>query len=549
MYIEPNTTIYLLRNIPMDNSYRDSLYFASETAQINYFTSKIALTFNNQTYQRKGRGYIRLQCDTPAKMSTAYNCNYVMFKNTSFENKWFYAFITSVEYINNAVLEIQYEIDVLQTWYFDYEMDECFIQREHVPDDSLGLHTLPEPVEIDNVYVTDEEDEILTTSGMNWTAIIYTSYFGSGQAGEHPENEGTVVSGLFSGSRAIPVDLSFDHSYLRLQWVLSALVQANAVESITAILMIPTEIIDGLYEADWSGISADSVGIPEVTWNSVYPADKRYSCPFTRPGLNSNDTLDGYVPRNKKMFTFPYTCLYVHNTVGQSQVYRFEQFDYNGLIQANKPPFKLWSQFAGNAEMILMPMGYKGQSINFTETVPMSEFPLLSFNYDVYKAWLASGGRAETILNLVGGATTAIASGMSGNLYGTIQGGYQVANTAIDIYKKAIEPNKQVGTNQGSTAVANRFLNFKFLRQSVRREVAITIDNFFTRFGYNVSIRKRPNKHNRTRYTYIKTVDSTLSGSIPVNDANKICHIYDSGITWWADHDNVGNYSYTNSTL
>ena len=32
------------------------------------------------------------------------------------------AFIKSVEYINNGVSEIEFEIDVMQTWHFNYNL-------------------------------------------------------------------------------------------------------------------------------------------------------------------------------------------------------------------------------------------------------------------------------------------------------------------------------------------------------------------------------------------------------------------------------------------
>lgn len=51
------------------------------------------------------------------KAEDLYDCNYLAFQNTSFGSKWFYAFITSVEYVNNITSEITFEIDVLQTYF------------------------------------------------------------------------------------------------------------------------------------------------------------------------------------------------------------------------------------------------------------------------------------------------------------------------------------------------------------------------------------------------------------------------------------------------
>lgn len=559
MYIEPNTTIYLLRNIPMDNSYRDSLYFENATAQINYFTSKIALTFNNQSYQRKGRGYIRLQCDTANKMSIAYGCNYLMFKNTSFENKWFYAFITSVEYINNAVLEIQYEIDILQTWYFDYTMDECYIIREHVPDDTIGLHTLPENLDTGGYYVCNAEKYLIDMT--QTTALVFSTYQVVEQGETHVA--GQILGGIYQGCFVYPfpmhdftndgTTMTKDESVSCMNNFLDYLTNKNQVESITAIVLVPDAIVPS-YTATYTQGVGGAYAIQGVTWSD---APREYTKSTQEQGeatgVSRPATINDYVPRNNKIFTFPYCCLYVHNTLGDGQTYRWECFNNNRGVGI----FRIETQLTPNPECILLPYGYKGQTLNFDESIPLSEFPMLSFNYDAFKAWIASGGLARDIINL--GSTTG--NSLIGASFASEERALQagvgagmniatgVANTIADVVIHSIQPNVLKGNQQGSTMIANELLGYKALSITVRREVAIYIDNYFTRFGYNVCARKVPNKHNRTRYTYIQTDKATLSGSIPVNDANRICAIYDSGITWWADHDNVGNYSYTNATL
>ena len=77
-----------------------------------------------------------------------YDCNYLMFQNTNFGNKWFYAFINSVEYINNDVAEIQFEIDDIQTWFFDFDFNSTYVLRQHSYTDIIGENILPEPVMI-----------------------------------------------------------------------------------------------------------------------------------------------------------------------------------------------------------------------------------------------------------------------------------------------------------------------------------------------------------------------------------------------------------------
>lgn len=150
MYIAPNTTIILLQGVPLDNTYTDTIFFANATAQYNHFYGVDTDRYNRkifteQSYQRIGRGRIRLQVSA----DEVYNYNYLMYRNTNYSNKWFYAFITKApEYVNNLVCEIEFEIDVMQTWFFDYELEMSFVERETQATDVAGDNILDEPVEL-----------------------------------------------------------------------------------------------------------------------------------------------------------------------------------------------------------------------------------------------------------------------------------------------------------------------------------------------------------------------------------------------------------------
>ena len=112
MHIEPGTNIKILKDCPLDTTYDHTIYFADKASQTNYFVGLTKYTLTNYTYQRVKRGVARVGI----KADNLYDCNYMMFQNTNYGNKWFYAFIKSVEYVNNETSEITFEIDVMQTW-------------------------------------------------------------------------------------------------------------------------------------------------------------------------------------------------------------------------------------------------------------------------------------------------------------------------------------------------------------------------------------------------------------------------------------------------
>lgn len=151
MYIQPNTNIILLKGVPLDNTYSDTIYFADTTSQYNHFISYTNKMFPAQTYQRVNKRTLRVQI----KADDIYDYNYLMFRNASYGTKWFYAFINRVNYINDNTSEVVYELDVMQTWMFEAVLEPSYVEREHSATDVIGENIAPEPVSIGDIRCTD----------------------------------------------------------------------------------------------------------------------------------------------------------------------------------------------------------------------------------------------------------------------------------------------------------------------------------------------------------------------------------------------------------
>ena len=52
--------------------------------------------------------------------------------NENYGTKIFYAFITGMEYINDACTKIYITTDVVQTWQFDLNFKDSFIERDMI---------------------------------------------------------------------------------------------------------------------------------------------------------------------------------------------------------------------------------------------------------------------------------------------------------------------------------------------------------------------------------------------------------------------------------
>lgn len=126
MAITPQTNIRLLKT-PFELDNKNQLTFINEEAQRNYFLNLPHIEEDNCTYQRKDN-VIRF----PAHIDTILSYNYVMYQNENYSDKWFYAFITNMRYLNDSVTEISITTDVFQTWQFDFIFKASFIEREMI---------------------------------------------------------------------------------------------------------------------------------------------------------------------------------------------------------------------------------------------------------------------------------------------------------------------------------------------------------------------------------------------------------------------------------
>lgn len=124
--ITPNTNIILL-DVPLTLDSKNQLRFISREAQTNYFLSLPHIIEENATYQRKD-GVVRF----PAKVDDIRHFNYCMYQNENYSNKWFYAFITGMRYINDGMTAISISTDTWQTWQFDLKFYPSFIEREMI---------------------------------------------------------------------------------------------------------------------------------------------------------------------------------------------------------------------------------------------------------------------------------------------------------------------------------------------------------------------------------------------------------------------------------
>lgn len=135
--------LVLCKGVELEPNYEHTFDFENSTQQGEYFQSKAYKTYNeflrikdkntsllNSVVSRDNYDYVKV----PEKIEEVRECTYMFFQeDTSLVNpsKIYYAFITNSYYVNDECSIVEYEIDVMQTFLFDYSIESAYISREH----------------------------------------------------------------------------------------------------------------------------------------------------------------------------------------------------------------------------------------------------------------------------------------------------------------------------------------------------------------------------------------------------------------------------------
>jgi hypothetical protein len=104
-------------------------------------------------------------------------------------------------------------------------------------------------------------------------------------------------------------------------------------------------------------------------------------------------------------------------------------------------------------------------------------------------------------------------------------------------------PNMAVGTSMPNITAGGRFLDFYFYHCHIRDDEVMRIDDFLSTYGYAVNRVKQPNLTGRAYWNFVQTKDAVIAGDMPSSSKEAIGKIFDGGITFWHNGDQVGNYA------
>ena len=511
-YIEPNTDLVLCENVPLDPTYEHTWWFPATAAgpgiqydKVNSY-SRDSLRLNSYSYQRKDVGVIKVE----RPISDVVRCNYMAYRNSSFENKWFYAFIDKVEYINNKTSAIYFTIDVLMTWYFDYEFDYCWVERQHARTDVPGDNIIPENLETGDYVIADTIYPEAGTGIWEHSICVIASFDRS-----HNKAAGGMKGRIYSGLAFIYFDSAADLD----SWLVENATLEN-IDGISSIVMMPNL-------CRYSKTTEFQVGTMNVIANAT--------------------TGEEYTPRNKKLLTYPYAFCYATNLQGNAAVYPYEYF------RNRSAGFRIIGAETPNPGLVMCPINYKGSGNNWDEMLSVTGYPQCAANIDSFKAWLAQNGgtiaargAAITATVAAGAARTALTAGLVGTDQ-LVSGLEQAAEFAGQMYDHSIKPPQAIGGENANVLFQANVMGFSVLKKNITIQMASAIDDFFDKYGYAIHRVTKPQVDVRPCWTYVKTSGCTINGSVPADDTKLIEKIHDKGVTYWRYTVRFCDYSQTNT--
>lgn len=671
--IAPQTDVYLL-NTPLHSDGVNTLTWSSETRQYNYFYSRRVFTLTNFYYQRKD---FALKVEIPVDELYG-KIDYIMYRNNAYTNKWFYAFIDDIVYVNDTTSLIYIRTDEFQTWYFDIQFNPSFVVREHTNDDTIGANRTDEGLGL-GAYVTNKKETMWTatdyprigvlmpvnkntieqysTAGSatianspdasaNWCVVDYQQFFNAtGWTGYVIFDAIQIVDGdttqtmyqiskVSSATEAQNLDtenrigyqvvvpsyvgISFNdlppvyngstwqHSFLLVATQTGGTVTTESYATYLSHNVLGYNFMAGELNVgqvqEWidtlnaQSLSDDigalylipptSCGVPETGTNGTV---KKKSKTFTLV-----NTINGYTPKNKKLFCYPFNIVKVHNASDSSRVLQPELFYTYGTCG-----FSFWSSFHPNCTVIGVPVNYAGAAEALEYAVNSAKYPLARARYNGFQNYMGIHSAERNIAIASGVVNTAMSAipfllggigaqnplvqkdpwdmwtnslnynrqyalGRHSAIRGWDTGGtvsaerrtkglvdnaFRLANTLAEDNAKQNERFGTIGSIDNNNLNAVNAINIYIEQQTITYDYAKRIDDFFSMYGYKTNQLKTPNITGRLNWNYVQVANANITGAIPNDSMDRIRAMLESGVTFWHNPSTYMDYSQANTIV
>lgn len=597
-YRAPTSSILVCRGYPCDSDHNDTLYFATRTAQWTYMKSLVKYTYSAQSYQRYAKNTLRIQ----QRADDLYDCNYLIFSNVALTTSMstpptaqiFYAFIDRVEYINDNCTEVVYTIDPIQTYWFQFNMGECYVEREHTETDNVYGNLTPENINI-NAYYSKELstydllrfDETGAATNVDlWSVLfiyvpngrfigMYDPYVSSTGSKTDIDNykaqptitafetsSPSITNATFTGEIKNKTYAAAKFFFLHLPPFSST---STTLAKIRTIIATAEKVFESSEMANPTMLSVLLVPrimaqnapfsltatLPELNAPDANTATLSVLKQITRPTALNGPASQTYTPRNKKLLSYPFCSLKIDNNNGDSKEFAWEYVD--GITAA----IQIKGVVVGAPEVVAYPSIYNGESNKYAENgVFIKDFVNTLWTQDSYQLYLNNNANSM-MFGFITSAIGMVVQAYTGNYVGAVGTAVGMGSQIAALEDRKSMPDKITGSLSYSALrnVVNTY-HFSFEQLNLYLPAAQRIDHYFDLYGYAIEDIKVPNIKAsgvtlRPVWNYVKTRDavilpvpgSGINSSIAIDEIKAIRSIFDRGVRFWSDASKVGKYT------
>lgn len=584
-----DSQLYLLSNVEIDADNEFTIDFDTATAQQAYFQSKISDVLDTTG----DFSYIRKDADVKVEKSLEdlLSVNYLMFKNDS---KWWYARITNKEYISPSTTRIYFEIDAFQTFMFDFEIQESFIDREHQDrfQNSLATpiyNTENEDVDYGSNYeiqsIVELPDNNTDNLDLYWEMIVCTESINDLHRGASSTDPTTWkrLDGQYRQSgveygvycyimpRTKKSNIDFvtpDYNgsditlhgfiYLNSEAIISRRILAycpvkysltkisdtkyrvefeggyiyNQTASTKAVCCMPIE----MDAENWGGVDTTTAGFRLVSLGNIEGHQK------SEIGTITKKTYSGTISQNNlkniqfetKLFTHPYYFYSVNDYRTEPLIIKNEHLSQTSSIKINQSCGVQQKSKVWVENYLDDENGKEYNTINNG----IDEMPLQTNAYTQYMSQnkaSATTGVAVSLGASIIQAGIGVATGGIGAVVGigsALSIGQQIASemTKRQDLKDTPDSIRKQGNNIEFDIVDNN-IHQKITTKETTKMTKLY--NYFFHYGYKANTFKKPDYRSRYYFNYLKTIGVNIKSNIDSIYVNELKSMFNNGVTIW----------------
>ena len=600
----PSGEIYLLNNVPLRADYEHSYDFKDKAEQYSYWSTYIKKTLLNYSYIRKEREYINVE----ATMEELDDINYMIFRSKT-DSRLYYAFVSNKVYVNPSTTSIYFEIDVFQTYMFDYKWQASYIEQAHV--DRWTVEHKPiyskteEGLDYGNDYSIESGFRITQDKDIKW-ALVTLRDFSSIQTGESLRidnskltpcptpfvfflvpimDEGVTKPALYrSPKQGAVVKSTLYDKYNRFVDSMLTSAIGDFIQSISLLPYCPlynTAEVEGQTYYDF-GDTLESITFEGDTGMVFERINKLNTSVGSLAITNWDNGIDGSLPtkeqweeikskprttkRDKrwesKLLCYPYRYNMLTDWRNTPTIFKNEYMTTDNIevmfaytLNQNSP-FRFWiKDYKRDPE---------GRYNSLTQPMAL-ELPVLSDAYATYILENRNTIQTNMSNSLISGISNVVSSAVSGFASGGpigagmgagMSGLGALTNTVTMVRSEnakqrdiANRPDTVINNVDSAFNVVDNNVDISWYRMRICCENEEILASIFNMGGYKVHKVDVPNTRSRVRFNYIQTRGANITGSFNQDDLLKLKSIFDKGITIWhysKEDFNPLNYDYEN---